>query len=161
MISIRKLEDFRWMEYRDLRLEALKNEPIAFGSSYEDEKDYTEDTWKAMLKNVIFALIDDKPVGMIVLVISLKPKVKHIANIFGIYVKKRYRQKGLGKLLLDAAISISKEKKLEKIKLGVNPEQEAAVSLYKKYGFVEVGRPRNELKIDGKLYDEILMEKYL
>ena len=42
MLVITKLEENRWKEYRDLRLEALKREPIAFAPSYDEEKSITE-----------------------------------------------------------------------------------------------------------------------
>jgi len=35
-IKIIKLTPERWEEYKNLRLEALKNSPTAFASSYED-----------------------------------------------------------------------------------------------------------------------------
>ena len=40
MIVVKKLEEDRWKEYRDLRLEALIKEPIAFGSSYAIENEH-------------------------------------------------------------------------------------------------------------------------
>jgi ribosomal protein S18 acetylase RimI-like enzyme len=43
----------------------------------------------------------------------------------------------------------------------VNTEQNAAVDLYKQFGFNVVGRLKNELRIDGKFYDELIMEKLL
>jgi hypothetical protein len=42
-IEIKKLDASRWQEYRDLRLESLQNDPQAYGSSYEEEKDKPED----------------------------------------------------------------------------------------------------------------------
>lgn len=41
MIEIEKLDDGHWEEYRELRLEALKKEPMAFSSSYEEELELT------------------------------------------------------------------------------------------------------------------------
>jgi len=37
MIEIKKLPPEKWQEYQKLRLDALLNDPIAFGSSYEEE----------------------------------------------------------------------------------------------------------------------------
>jgi RimJ/RimL family protein N-acetyltransferase len=48
-----------------------------------------------------------------------------------------------------------------KIELTVNPVQKAAVRLYRKYGFKQAGRTKKALKIDGKYYDELFMEKFL
>ncbi len=41
MIEITRLAEDRWQEYRYLRLEALKVDPLAFGSSFDEEKEAT------------------------------------------------------------------------------------------------------------------------
>ena len=40
MIEIKKLLAKRWKELRDLRLEALRSSPLAFGSSFDEEKPF-------------------------------------------------------------------------------------------------------------------------
>ena len=52
MIEIKKLPPSRWKDFRDLRLEALQNEPLAFASSYEEEKKFTQDEWKRRIKKI-------------------------------------------------------------------------------------------------------------
>ncbi|MFX1453530.1 MAG: GNAT family N-acetyltransferase, partial [Promethearchaeota archaeon] len=66
MIEVKKLSSDRWKNYRDLRLEALKSDPIAFSSSYEEEKIFPEKIWKKRINNALFAILNDKLVGMIV-----------------------------------------------------------------------------------------------
>ncbi|MBA0203690.1 hypothetical protein [Pectobacterium aroidearum] len=41
-ISIRRLTDTDSSEFINIRLEALKNSPENFGSSFDEEKDYSE-----------------------------------------------------------------------------------------------------------------------
>ena len=162
MIQVKKLLPSRWNEYRDLRLEALKNDPTAFGSSYEEEFKLSKNEWKKRVKNVLFALLNDKPVGMIVYIFENKKKTKHIANIYGVYVKKWYRNQGIGrKLIENAVLLIKKNKNIVKINLNVNPKQKAAVKLYKKYGFKTVGVLKKDLYIGGRFYDELIMEKHI
>ena len=162
MIEVKTLNEDRWREYRDLRLESLKKEPLAYGSSYEETKDDTEDEWKDRIKNVLFALDQDKPVGMIVYVQETMSKSKHIANIYGVYVTEEYRGLGVGKKLMDAALTRIKENHdIIKIKLTVNPVQKAAVRLYQSYGFKIIGKLKKELCFEGRFYDELFMEKLL
>jgi ribosomal protein S18 acetylase RimI-like enzyme len=162
MIKIKKLPPTRWKDFRCLRLEALQNDPLAFGSSYKEEKNLTEDEWKRRIENAIFALANDKLVGMIVYIIDNKIKTKHIATIFGVYVKKEFRGQGIGKKLIESAQKIiQRNVDVSKIKLTVNPEQKAAVKLYETFGFESVGRLKKELKIDDKFYDELIMERLL
>ncbi len=162
MIEVIKLPPDRWKEFQDLRLEALQNDPLAFGTSYEEEKDLTENEWKRRIKNTLFALSNDKLVGMIVYIIENKIKTKHIANIYGVYVKKEFRGQGAGKKLIESALKIiQKNVNVSKIKLTANPKQVAAVKLYETFGFKLVGRLKKELKINDKFYDELIMERLL
>jgi RimJ/RimL family protein N-acetyltransferase len=50
---------------------------------------------------------------------------------------------------------------IAKIKLAVNSEQQAAIKLYKKFGFEIVGKLEKELFVDGQYYDELMMERHL
>lgn len=86
-------------------------------------------------------------------------KARHIANLFGLYVKKPHRGNGVGYQLLKKAIQSLKESEhVKKIKLTVNKEQQAAIALYEKLGFNIVGKLSNELQYQGKYYDELILE---
>lgn len=162
MVEIMKLSSDRWQDYKKLRLEALKTEPIAFGSSYEEEIRFSKEVWQNRIGAALFAVLDDQLIGMVVYVFSERLKTKHIANIYGMYVTKEYRNQQIGSKLIAKAISIITEnKEIHKIKLTVNPKQEHAHRLYKKYGFNRVGTYKNETCIDGHYYDELLMEKFI
>jgi ribosomal protein S18 acetylase RimI-like enzyme len=158
-IEIKKLPPDRWKDLKKLRLEALKSEPIAFGSSYEEEVDAPEEEWQRRIGNSIFAIHNGQPVGMIVYVVSTRLKMKHIADIHAVYVNQQFRNQGIGGMLLSKALSLIKENaQVRKIKLTVNPEQRQAVDLYKRYGFEVTGTSKKELFFDSKFYDEMLME---
>lgn len=160
MIKVIKLPDNRWKEHRNLRLEALKTDSIAFGSSYEEEARLPKEIWIKRAKGALFAFSNGKPIGMITYVFRKKAKIKHIANIFGVYVEQEFRGLGIGEKLVESAISsIKKNKRIIKINLNVNSKQKAAVKLYEKYGFKAVGLLKKDLHVNGKFYDEIIMEK--
>jgi ribosomal protein S18 acetylase RimI-like enzyme len=162
MISITKLDESRWQDYRSIRLEALKNAPLAFGSSYEDSLKNAEADWRRLIKNVIFAMDDGKPIGLIAYVQNDRTKSKHICGIYSVYVSENHRGKKIGDSLMAAAMNeIKKLGGITKVELTVNPTQKNAKKLYKKYGFKVTGRKKMELYLDGKYYDELLMEKYL
>lgn len=80
------------------------------------------------------------------------------ANIMNIVTKKDKRKLGIGSLLIEKLIEISKLKKLASITLEVNEKNIPAINLYKKYNFQQVG-------IRKKYYDNtdaaILMTLYL
>jgi len=64
---------------------------------------------------------------------------KDIAFIHSFYVKKGFRNKGSGSLLLDKSIEILKKQGIKKIELTVDPQNLTAINLYKKFGFINAG----------------------
>lgn len=162
MVEFRKLSAYRWRDYRDLRLEALKGDPSAFGSSFEEEETFTEGEWRKKIQNVLFALSDDRPIGMVAYVFDAGHKTKHIAEIYGFYVNPDHRGEGVGTRLLEHVLLLIRRKRgIVKARLYVNTEQRAAVSLYRKTGFVVRGKMKKELKVGGRFYDMSIMEKML
>lgn len=111
---------------------------------------------------MLFAISDNKPVGMIVVGFNSRIKTKHVVEIFGVYINEKYRCRGIGRKLMDATLrAIQENGNILKVKLGVNPEQRAAVKLYEDCGFECVGRLAREIKVGGKYYDEFIMEKLI
>lgn len=145
-----------------MRLEALKTDSAAFGSSFEEETRFSEDVWRGRIRNALFALSDGKPVGILSYVFSPRTKTRHVVNIYGVYVTPRMRGMGIGEMLMTRALSdIRKNRRIIKVELSVNAHLSPAVGLYKKSGFEVVGRAKNELKVDSRYYDMLFMEKEL
>jgi RimJ/RimL family protein N-acetyltransferase len=163
MIEVRRLPPESWKEVRDLRLRALKTDPMAFGSSYEEEEKLPEEEWKRRMKEALFAVSDEnKIVGTITYLFNDRPKTKHIARIFGVYVDPKYRGHGIGKQLLERTLQLIQENKdIVKIQLFVNKDQEVAVRLYRNNGFEIVGQMKKEIKVGDEFYDELIMEKLI
>jgi len=162
LVQIRKLPADRWKDFRDLRLKALKTDPSAYGGSYEEEVKLKEDEWRRRIKSAIFALSDDEPIGMIVLYFDLRPKTRHIADIYGFYVRPEHRGEGIGTRLFERAMALARRnRRIIKVSLAVNPEQRTALRIYRKAGFVVTGRTERELKVGGKFYGMVFMEKIL
>lgn len=153
--------------YRELRLEALKEFPANFSSSYEENKAKDMAYWEGFLrlaqnKNkeiMIMAYVNGEMVGMGTIFWDDKAKICHIGNMVAIYVKKTFQGKGIGYELASRLISEAKTiRHLKKIKLEVNKENVPAFELYKKLGFDVIGTAKQEIFSEGKYYDNILME---
>ncbi len=94
---IKIITDPSWQEYKTLRLEALKSEPQAFSSVYEDEANFNDKRWKQRLSGfsdrtnnmMVFAVDGKKLVGMTGVLWGGNEKTKHIATIFWCLRKKR------------------------------------------------------------------------
>jgi RimJ/RimL family protein N-acetyltransferase len=76
----------------------------------------------------------------------------------GMVVAREWRGRGVGSALLEAAIDWSRERGLHKLCLSVFPHNEAAIRLYRKYGFVEEGRRvKHFRRASGELWDAVEM----
>ena len=65
-----------------------------------------------------------------------------------IYVDNNFQRKGLGKILMDKAFEIAREKKKKEIWLGVWEKNYKALAFYKKVGFAKTGQHVFELGDD-------------
>ena len=71
--------------------------------------------------------------------VGTRDKLRHRAE-FGISVLRAYWGLGLGRALTEACIQCAKEAGYEQLELTVVAENERAIALYRKAGFVEFGR---------------------
>jgi ribosomal-protein-alanine N-acetyltransferase len=72
------------------------------------------------------------------------------AHITILAVHPDYQRQGLGQLLLYALLRDAKRRQLEWATLEVKPSNQAALSLYQKFGFTEAGRRRRYYKDTGE-----------
>ncbi len=162
MKIVHNVSDSKWEEYKNLRIEALTEAPFAFIDDPVTAKNDSEDEWKRKLKNMYFAELDGKWVGMIGAYQDERPKIKHILNLVSFYVLSSYRGLGIGKELLKEALRQAKNNPtIKTVQLGVVTTQKPALSLYKSLGFKKVGQLKYAVQVDGKYFDEYLMELYL
>jgi ribosomal protein S18 acetylase RimI-like enzyme len=152
--------------YFALRLEALKTNPEAFGSSYEEEKDYpisrTENRLTDSASYVFGAFAENHLIGVLTLMKDTKQKMSHRGHLYAAYVTPIHRGKGVGKQLVKIAINKAQElREIEQLYLEVVSDNIPAKKLYESLGFETYGIDRNALKISGNYYDEALMVLYL
>ena len=122
----------------------------------EQEAQFLEEKTRSTDEIEIIAIIDGRVAGTAgIEAIGRKYKVKHRAEM-GISILKEYWGLGLGKALTKACIQCAKEAGYTQLELNVVSENEAAVSLYKSFGFTEFGRnPRGfNSRISG--YQELV-----
>lgn len=165
-MEIRQLHLRDAKAYFALRLEALKTNPEAFGSSYEEEKDYpisrTENRLTDSSAYVFGAFAENHLIGVLTLMKDGKQKMNHRGHLYAAYVTPLHRGKGVGKQLVQIAINKAMElHDIEQLYLEVVTNNIAAKELYDSLGFETYGIDRKALKISGKYYDEALMVLYL
>jgi RimJ/RimL family protein N-acetyltransferase len=93
---------------------------------------------------------------------KIKTLTKHIGN-YGAVIAKDYRGVGLGYQISTALITEARKNimGLKQLQLGLFGNNEAALGLYHKLGFVECGRFQKGLFHKGEYQDEILMQMEL
>lgn len=88
----------------------------------------------------LLAVVDGVIVGTAgIEAVGTKYKVRHRAE-FGISVAKKYWGLGIGKALLTSCIECAKTAGYSQLELNVVADNERAVSMYERAGFVECGR---------------------
>lgn len=128
----------------------------------EKEKEIIEEINNSEIDVMIVAFINGEIVGNAsVRVLRNRIKVVHRCG-FGISIKEKYWNKGIGNILMKESIKMAKKMGYEQIELGVFSDNYKAQDLYKKYGFEVWGTIKNAFKLkDGTYCDEINMGKFL
>ncbi|MDL4839484.1 GNAT family N-acetyltransferase [Aquibacillus sp. LR5S19] len=166
-MEIRQLNSPDAEEYLSIRLEALKNSPYAFASSYEEEKNQRAEKYKnrfnAPANTLTFGAFEDSQlVGVVTLVKEQLFKLRHRANIVAMYIKPEKRGNGIGKNLVFRVIEKAKNiEGIEQIYLTVVTTNLPAKKLYSSCGFEVFGKDKKALKFDNTYYDEEHMVLFL
>lgn len=155
-------------KYWELRLEALKQHPEAFLTSYEDavkrqnpiEQVASNFTTEG---NYTFGAFDNEDlIGVVTLLQESAEKIQHRANIYAMYVTSKKQGIGVGKALMTEAINKAKRiKVIEKINLSVMASNDKAKNLYEKFGFKVYGFEQNALKVNGVYFNDEHMVLHL
>ncbi len=147
--------------YRDLRLAALRGDPMGFSSSYEEESLRSLEDFRARLPDdgvsaVFAAFEDDRAVGMAGFQKNASLKSRHKGVMWGVYVAPACRGQGLAGRLVDAVIAQA-QGRVMLLECGVAMENPSARRVYHKRGFVPYGVELKAIHIDGVYYDEELL----
>jgi RimJ/RimL family protein N-acetyltransferase len=146
--------------YRDIRLEALRLHPEAFGASFENEAAQPLGFFAGRLTtNVVFGGFRDQALlGTAGFMPQTGAKRAHKATLWGMYVRAGARGSGLSRGLVEAVVEHARLR-VELIQLSVVAGNGVARRLYASFGFEPYGIEAHSLKVDGAYLDEILMVK--
>jgi ribosomal protein S18 acetylase RimI-like enzyme len=164
-MQIRRLVHEDLQAYRTIRLQSLLEAPTAFGSSHEQESakplQYFADHLAPDSDRILLGAFQSETlVGIVGLTRETGLKEQHRAFLRAMFVSPEHRGKGVGQLLIAEAIALANAMPgLRQITLSVTESNSAALSLYRRNGFLEYGRLPESLYVRGRYYDEILMIK--
>jgi ribosomal protein S18 acetylase RimI-like enzyme len=104
---------------------------------------------------LIFARIEKKLVGMVGAFVAKEPDNAHV---IAVYVAPEVRGKGISNMLMNSLLDkLRKNSSIRTITVEVNPEQKAALNLYKSLGFKFIEEYKEVLG-DGKEHNLYRLE---
>lgn len=104
----------------------------------------------------LVARVDGIIAGFVIGMMYVDRKALH-AHILTIDVSPAYRRRGIGQLLLQEIERIFKEKGVNASHLEVREDNVAAINLYRKLGYEEIGKLRNYYgKVNGIYFKKVL-----
>jgi len=166
-IQYKELEKNDARKLMNLRISVLNTDPYSFSITEDEETQASEEVVQSAIESyanspnkiMLGAWMDKELVG-VVGVERFENKIEnHKARIWGPYVNKTSRGKGIGCYLIQKARDFSFSLRgIEIVSFDTSSESKSAISLFKKLGFQETGVLSRALKFDGKYADLLLMQ---
>jgi GNAT superfamily N-acetyltransferase len=144
-LEVRRIRASEWQLLRALRLEALQDSPLAYGSTYAGESERTDREWRERAaagaagdEEVAFvAIADGQWVGM-----ARGYHEPPIAHLIAVYVTPAWRRLGLGRGVSLAVVDWARERGASAALLSVSDWNEGARRVYESIGFAPTGVTR-------------------
>jgi ribosomal protein S18 acetylase RimI-like enzyme len=143
-VRVRRLRADEWAAFRELRLAALRADPLAFGSTASREAAYPDARWQDWAvrggsgsREATF--VAEEPLGRLVGMAGAFPdNARH--HLWGMWVHPSCRGRGIGRALLVTLLGwIDVGFPGTEVLLDVNPDQASAVTIYLATGFIFEG----------------------
>lgn len=149
-------------QYRALMLEAYERHPQAFTSSVREREKLPLAWWAARLDGELDLLLgafsEGRLLGIVGLAFELREKARHKATLFGLYVTGEQRSCGLGYQLVQRLLAEAADYEgLRLVQLTVTAGNDAALSVYRRCGFVQFGLEPQAVCVGEDYLDKIHM----
>jgi diaminopimelate decarboxylase len=108
----------------------------------------------------LVAVADGSVIGSIAIRRGTHAATRHTASL-GMHVIAPWRGRGVGTALMEEGMRWARRHGVERVELSVYPHNDAAIALYRKFGFVEEGRLVRHARKSYGYEDEILMAAWL
>jgi len=145
-VEVRRVRQVEWRSLRSLRLEALQDSPLSYGSTHEVEVLRTDEEWRERAaagaagdEEVAFAAVAGKE-WVAMARGYLEPPVAHL---IAVYVTPHWRHRGIGHAVSQAVVGWARERRASAVLLSVSDWNEGARRIYESLGFVPTGVQRS------------------
>ena len=169
-VTIRRLSANDVEAYRAFRLQAIRATPLAFTARFEEESTKPLSTMIDRIiapgrpDDAVFGAFDGagKLVGIAGLAVAQRPQERHSATLYGMAVAPHESRRGVGtSLVLRTLEHAASVRGLLQVQLRVSEGNVAAEHLYRSCGFVEWGRERRAVMVQGTPVTKIHMVRML
>jgi GNAT superfamily N-acetyltransferase len=141
MVLVREVVARDWEDFRGIRLEALRDAPEAFGSTYQREVAFAEADWQRRIArggNFLGYLPEasaTEPAGLI----GGYQADPATIELVSMYVRPRARGRGVGEALIATVIDWAAARNANSVHLWVTETNKPARLLYERCGFALTG----------------------
>ena len=168
-LTIRPAEVEDAARLRALRLEGLRDAPVAFAADYDRTEAESLSFWIHRIneraqgnQSVIYvAETGEGLIGLTGLVRGHWRKTEHGGVIWGVYVQPAWRGLHISEALIEGCIAWGKGLGMTVVKLGVMTGNAPAIRCYLRGGFTVYGVDPQAICYNGVYYDELLMAKFI
>lgn len=160
--------------FRELRLGALQDSPIAFSADYQKNLNEPLESWEDRLTmhpdeaTIFFAehkrsspVDNNTLIGMTGIFRGGSPKTRHAATVWGVYVQPEWRGLHIAEELINACLRWARARRIVVARLGVAATNTSAVHCYERCGFRTYATEQRALHYEGKYYDFYMMTQDL
>jgi ribosomal protein S18 acetylase RimI-like enzyme len=144
-VGVRRLRAGEAEFLRDIRLRALADTPLAFGSTHAREAAYPPERWQAWARDsaagaaqATFVAVDrtDAPLGLAFAVVDADAGR---ADLYSMWVAPEGRGRGAGAALVAAVVGWTRASGARTLRTAVTVGNDAAARLYERAGFRDTG----------------------
>lgn len=145
MVRLEQVTPERVPLFKAIRLRALQDAPHAFGATYAYESQLTDEDWlqRALRWNgktgIGFLAMDGKTACGIA-GSFLDPGDATRAQLVSMWTDLTYRQRGVGRLLVNEVIGWAQRRGARELHLLVTSNNQSAIQFYERLGFTKTGR---------------------
>ncbi|MCO4881911.1 GNAT family protein [Paraburkholderia caribensis] len=165
-LTLRPLNENDAAVFAKLRLKAIDDSPSAIWPTLDEERARPLDIVAAQIRptpeQIVFGVFDQH---MLIGIAGLKQEpyaqLRHKGMLWGVFVDPLYRNVGVARELLGAALTHARNMQLRQVHLRVNTENHRARQLYVTSGFTGYGTERRAMCVNGRYFDEENMVLYL
>lgn len=166
-VSIRRLGPEDAAAFRAGRLEALETHPTAFATSAEAWRAAGADSVRSFLETpdrvaIFGAFGPDGLVGLAGVKREEREAVRHVATLWGVFVRPAWRRRGVGGALVQAALDAARAfEGAEQVRLMAPATAVEALSVFAAQGFERYGLEPRARRYGDTYVDQAYMIRFL